>query len=523
MQMKEFEGATLKECLQQVRSELGSEAVILETRKIRKGGLMGIGVRDAVAIIAATGISVDSDSVLEPGVRAPELQIEAGPSDATPAVIAASQNRAPQSTTVPQRSSSPAVVAARGVYGRKRPLTSEGAAWRDELAIGVDSIRSTVETDLVNRGSARESRRVLEAAQNLTEKSEWLPGPLSNSSVSTPPDSSTISSLPASDAPQNGREANRLVYLEQAMGDIRERLVALQLEQRAGNERTVSAVVTAVAPAVSAVHAAGFATQADELQPRFPTILDRLRGVGVEEQLIEELMDQLPDMSAWSEQAREALALSAVKDLMSRRVAASGAIRLTPGAPKVVALVGPTGVGKTTTIAKLAAHFALMQGKRVGLITVDTYRIAAVEQLKTYAQIIGIPVNVAYSPSEIPPILELYSDCDLVLIDTAGRSQQHASQLEELKELLGAIECEVHLVLSAATNETDLMEIAVRFAAARVDRLIFSKLDETSRVGSLLNVADKTGIPLSYFAIGQNVPEDLEAADGARLAARILG
>jgi flagellar biosynthesis protein FlhF len=179
-------------------------------------------------------------------------------------------------------------------------------------------------------------------------------------------------------------------------------------------------------------------------------------------------------------------------------------------------------VGKTTTIAKLAANFALLQRKRVALVTVDTYRIAAVEQLKTYSQIIGLPVSVAYSHEELPAILSEYSDYDLVLIDTAGRSQRHATQIEELKALVATVDCEAHLVLAASTNEQDLIDTARRFAGARVDRIIFSKLDETSRFGALLTVADRTGIPLSFLTTGQKVPEDIEPAEPGKVADLIL-
>src|SRR5262249_6037412 len=160
---------------------------------------------------------------------------------------------------------------------------------------------------------------------------------------------------------------------------------------------------------------------------------------GVSQALTQELTEALPDLSAWSETAQAPLAVSALRDLIGRRVSSCGPIELTPGQLKAVALIGPTGGGKTTTIAQLAAQFALVEKRRVAMLTVDTYRIAAVEQLKIYSQIIGIPIGVAYNQSEVMPAIAEFADYDLLLIDTAGRSQKNIMQVGELKSLLEAV------------------------------------------------------------------------------------
>jgi flagellar biosynthesis protein FlhF len=308
------------------------------------------------------------------------------------------------------------------------------------------------------------------------------------------------------------------------MREIQEGLQALKQEQAQVSERTVTAVVSAVAPAVNAVtnvvHLAGLS---EEAPVAFPELYDRLVSTGVAESLARELIQELPSFDAWSEEARPPLAHAALRDILSRRVASCGPIELTPGKLKAVALIGPTGVGKTTTIAKLAAHFTLVENKRVALLTMDTYRIAAVEQLKTYSQIIDIPISVAYDQSDVLPAIAQFADFDLLLIDTAGRSQKNIMQVGELKAMLEMVRCETHLALSAPVKEQDMLETIHRFSAARVDRLIFSKLDETSSYGTLLNVADRSGIPLSYLTTGQRVPEDIETANGRVLADLILG
>jgi flagellar biosynthesis protein FlhF len=191
---------------------------------------------------------------------------------------------------------------------------------------------------------------------------------------------------------------------------------------------------------------------------------------------------------------------------------------------RIVALIGPTGVGKTTTIAKLAANFKLREGLDVGLITIDTYRIAAVEQLKTYADIIGIPINVVLTPEELRGAIEAFSDKDLVLIDTAGRSQCDAQKMEELGQFLDAGKCdEVHLVVSATTHTAMLESIVERFGPLAGDRMLLTKIDEAPCRGNILNVLLRVGKAVSYVTTGQEVPDDIEVADADKIGGIILG
>jgi len=199
-------------------------------------------------------------------------------------------------------------------------------------------------------------------------------------------------------------------------------------------------------------------------------------------------------------------------------------IRKKSAGPHVVALIGPTGVGKTTTLAKLAANLKLREKHRVGLITMDTYRIAAVDQLKRYADIIGSPLRVVHGADELRDAQQAMSDFDFLLIDTAGRSPNDALKLNELKGLLAAAEPdEVHLVLSTTASADSLNLAAARFGDVRVDRIIFTKLDEAAHVGVLLNVIRKVNKSLSYITTGQDVPDDIEVGKGRRLAQLILG
>ncbi len=192
--------------------------------------------------------------------------------------------------------------------------------------------------------------------------------------------------------------------------------------------------------------------------------------------------------------------------------------------PVIVPLVGPTGVGKTTTIAKLAANFSILAGANVGLVTADTYRIAAVQQLRTYAGIIGIDLLVAYTPDELKEAVDQLADKDLILIDTAGRSQNNIMHMGELRSFLEVLpDPEVHLVLSATTRLQDMLDVADRFAETGFDRLIMTKIDETSFFGALYQLPRLLGKPLSYLTSGQSVPDDISVASNEKVARLIMG
>lgn len=185
---------------------------------------------------------------------------------------------------------------------------------------------------------------------------------------------------------------------------------------------------------------------------------------------------------------------------------------------RIAAFVGPTGVGKTTTIAKIAALQMLSGHRRVGMLTTDTYRIAAVEQLRTYARILDIPLEVVYQPNEFEAAIERLSSCDLILIDTAGRNYRHGSNVEEMRSLLSRLPVdETHLVLSLTSKPEDLERLAEAFMALPVDKFLFTKLDETTTFGAVFNLLHRFRKPLSYLTNGQSVPDDIEVASLEKL------
>jgi len=252
-------------------------------------------------------------------------------------------------------------------------------------------------------------------------------------------------------------------------------------------------------------------------------LFTKLIDADVGEELAQELVDRLR-REARGELGDSQMLQARIARMIEADIRPAGPIAVTPGRCRVAALVGPTGVGKTTTIAKLAANYRLKDKRRLGLITVDTYRIAAVEQLRTYANIIDLPMQVVSTPKEMREAVRQMAGLDLLLIDTAGRSPKDEVRLQELKAFISEASAdEVHLVLSSVAASRTLEQTAERFAAVGTTALILTKLDEANGLGNLLPVLRSSRLPLSYLTNGQNVPDDIEVADPSRLTKLILG
>jgi flagellar biosynthesis protein FlhF len=212
----------------------------------------------------------------------------------------------------------------------------------------------------------------------------------------------------------------------------------------------------------------------------------------------------------------------AVQATLATMLKTSGPMRVGTGKAAVIAMVGPTGVGKTTTIAKLAAIAKLVQQHDVALISADTYRIGAIEQLRTFAAIADIPMEVVYTPGEVKAALKKHRSKDLVLVDTMGRSQRGKKEIAELGKFLDATAAdEIHLVVSAPTSEATLRDVVEQFVPAGPDRIILSKIDEAASLGAIINVVRSCKLPISYVTYGQNVPDDIAIAEAGELARMI--
>lgn len=202
-------------------------------------------------------------------------------------------------------------------------------------------------------------------------------------------------------------------------------------------------------------------------------------------------------------------------------------INLSGKKPRILFFIGPTGVGKTTTLAKIASRYKVDREKKVAFLTADTYRIAATEQLRVYANILDAPMSIIYSAEEMNDAIERMEEYDLIFVDTAGFSHRNEEQCADMKRLIEGLderyEKEVYLVLSATTKYKDLLEIADIYREIADYKLIFTKLDETITYGNILNIKLYSGAKLSYMATGQNVPDDIEVFNTQKIVKQLLG
>ncbi|KRU25412.1 flagellar biosynthesis protein FlhF [Clostridium sporogenes] len=243
------------------------------------------------------------------------------------------------------------------------------------------------------------------------------------------------------------------------------------------------------------------------------SLVNFFKDFDLEEEFIEKIIKKVGDLEDNLEEREKIKRV--IEDTIDVRVNSVG---------KVTVLVGPTGVGKTTTIAKLAGKLSLIDKKKVGLITIDTYRIGAVEQLKTYADIMNIPFRVVFSMKDMEKAIIDLDYCDVILVDTTGRSSKNMMQISELRAFIEKIkEKSIHLVISASTKNRDIETIIKGYTVLEYENIIITKLDETSTYGSILTILDKAKKPISFITTGQDVPDDIKEGNKEEIAKIVLG
>lgn len=494
MTVKTYRGKTPGEALAQVKRELGSNAVILHTKTSRTGGVLGVGARTITEITATAGTGKAGGGVVKGG--------------------------------------------ARGARGAVRPSagkassSARGSGERARVEMDVER-RDLLELSGGRLGAGRERkadsvrpREVVGAEPKPGPKPERRERRVEREPVFSGADEPAV--LEPAVGGATGRLASAIVE-ESGLWSGTKQERGARPEAPAGGGEGLERELTLIRRMVGQVLATSMGTDrvagmCGALEECYTRLLEAEVAAEIADEVVGRVRDELsPD------ELRDCVV---VRQTVLRRLAAMipvheepvSTARPTDGRPRTIALVGPTGVGKTTTIAKLAATYKLRLGKRVGLVTSDTYRIAAVDQLRTYANIIGLPLEVTLTPGEMSRACRALSDCDVVLIDTAGRSPNDAHRVDELRSFIDAAQPhETHLVLSSTVGESVLRRTASVFSQVGPSHVIFTKLDEAVSFGVLVNVIRGVDAKLSFVTTGQEVPDQIERGNADRLARLVLG
>ena len=513
MKLKTYTADTMAQALAQVRKELGKDAMILHTRSYRVGSWFGLGGKNMVEITASS----PTPSTKKPSPR-PQPRVEM---PRRPTAPVERQERQPEivvqrgRTLTRQRLAHSAIEAKPLVAAVEKERTrlgeTNGTEGRDALFGDVPQSPQPPKREL-----PRMDQQELRITPERPRMHEPTQTPTTREPVGPPAPKATPAPAPApasasdqASSQENAQLRAQLESMQKMMGQVLESTRKTAVAFGSGSNEASLPNGEMPAPL--------FALYRQMLDNDVPvelcdglvgTVRDRLDRIELRDPVV----------------VRQAL-LREIEGTIRTRSESLLNIdhRTLTDRPRVIALIGPTGVGKTTTVAKLAATYKLRHQKKVGLITSDTYRIAAVEQLKTYAGIIGLPLKVANSPQEMSQAIESLQNCDIIVVDTAGRSQNDRQRLAELAEFSAAAKPdETHLVLSTTVGDNVLRKTAERFRALGPDRCILTKLDEAVTTGPIAGLCDRIGLPLSFVTVGQEVPDDIEPARADRLARCVL-
>lgn len=459
MRVKRYVVDSMPDALAQIRTDLGKDAVILNTKEIRSGGFLGLFSKKKIEVIAAT----DALGKAEPkGKPAPVQRVPA------------------------QQTAAPVAVL-------EQPRTAK----EDRTAELLESIER------------------LAGKQSAPAEPEPLPRPVVPMSLGAAAYGAKTAQASAAPAPAPVPAAAPAAAFK-PVAEPRKKA-----EEPAGEDPVLSEL-RAMKQMMKSLSLTGAVLP--EPDPVLTALEARLLEQEVLPELAKEVVRTIEESLAEAEEAATPLRVNEIAAGKLRQIIGEHPRKPLQPETRIAHFVGPTGVGKTTTIAKLAAEQVLRHRRRVGFITSDTYRIAAVEQLKTYATILGIPLEVVFSPQDLKKAFENLKDCDIVFMDTAGRNFRNEMYVSELNALLQSDSgSETFLVLSLTMKYKDMKAVAENFSRFRLDKLLLTKRDETETFGPILNLLHEYPLALSYMTTGQNVPDDFNVVSEDELIALILG
>jgi flagellar biosynthesis protein FlhF len=527
----------MAEALAAVKRDLGANAVILNTRAFKRGGILGIGRKTVIEVTATAQRESNERSArtaprrtraAAPLVRkayqnetkssGPDLIKElTGRESATPVMDPALEDRtrtqrlAQALLAQHERKQSPSEVSTTSPTAAEDKPIPPSVAPTETAAVSIN------EPDAAGKGSLPVARRyVLRDAEQKTQ------------SPVTRLDSPTEPSLPPIDPGTIPPPRRPVALVDRASIEPPQIRTGRRSDADSRDlQEELHAIREMVGHVLQRQTIASDGTPTPTMPKHLFDVYLKLIGQEVSEELADRILNDVRgELSGVEIEDESRVREAVVRHLADYIPTAEEPVTMSTsdGVPLVIALVGPTGVGKTTTVAKLAASFKLRHHRKVGLITSDTYRIAAVDQLRTYANIIGLPLEIVVTPGEMRQAVHVLGDCDVILIDTAGRSQHDDDRIAELKQFIEASSPhEVHLVLSSTASEKVLLREAEAFAAVGVDKIVLTKLDEAVSFGVLINVVRTVGKKLSFFTTGQEVPDHIELGRAERLAELVLG
>jgi len=469
MKVKRYVVNALPEALPMIRSELGSDAVILNTKEIRVGGFLGLFGKKRMEVIAA--VEAGAGGVPKPA--------------STPARPSGAASPARTQSALAQVQAQAAAARAASAASAAKTMMNEASSLQPQASLShatANYAAAAIRATLQQEPSASTSNEIEDAYAPV---------------VSQKPNedrASMTAAVPSSDVA--ARAAVKQDELLAEMKDMKQWFMRMTKDQQAAQQpEPVRALRT------------------------------RLEEQEVEQDTIDSLMTEL--LASFADRDTDTISREEVwhnaEQLLATKLAACGSEGIRPET-RVVRFVGPTGVGKTTSIAKLAAEQSLKEGRKVGFITADTYRIAAVDQLRTYATILNLPLEVVFSPSEVTRAFKALADRELVFMDTAGRNFRNELYVSEVNSLLQSGErSETYLVLSLTGKSKDMSTVAEHFGKYGVEKVLFTKQDETSTYGAIINLILQHGIKPAYIAYGQNVPDDIKPFHIGSYIKQLLG
>ncbi|MDR1736022.1 MAG: flagellar biosynthesis protein FlhF [Oscillospiraceae bacterium] len=504
MNVKRYIGADVAECMAQVREELGVDAFILTQRTVRQKGLKGLFQKPMVEVVAA----------YEPETKTPSRQ---GASSERPRYTLTEPAFPPPSETAakrPAQTPPPRPASA--------PKTSVPDIRQEDAQAAAMSVLERIAQSVGSQPPAQsaQSQSIPPAPPSISAYSPHAirRSPVTGASAAAQTPESLASPAPPYTTPKSPDKDDAFKPVKVARIDYEED-GQREIARISNLESKIDNLSTTLGTLVNKMQ-----LSKDAARGSYPAAVEELLLSLIENDVHEEFAHKLAREAAEIIYKQSADARDVMEQLVRQTIGEPSPLKLRRFQRTVVMLVGPTGVGKTTTLAKLAAIYQLNHHAKVGVITTDTFRIAAVQQLKTYAEILEIPLSVVYSPADIADALREHEDKDVVLIDTAGKSPSDTTLEAEITELIKNAECdEVHLVLSATTGFTGLLNIINTYSFLRDYKVLFTKLDETPSWGMVLNTKFLTDKPISYIASGQTVPDDIEVMTPRKLIDRLLG